>query len=56
MIDIEMELSSLFLALRLTKQAEESRKRGEDDFILFRKFACLIREYENKRGERVINE
>ncbi len=55
MIDIDMELSSLLLALRLTKQVENVRERGEDDFTLFRSFAGMIRDYENKR-EKVINE
>ncbi|MBR6531683.1 MAG: hypothetical protein IKT61_04210 [Clostridia bacterium] len=49
MIDIDMELSSLFLALRLAKQAKLCRERDEDDFMLFKKFAGIIREYENRR-------
>lgn len=49
MISVEMELSSLFLALKLTKQVELCRLNGEDDFELFRAFAEIIREYENKK-------
>lgn len=52
MIDIDMELSSLFLALRLAKQVENSRERGEDDFTLFRKFAGIIREYERGKSNK----
>ena len=51
MISVEMELSSLFLALKLTKQVELCRLNGEDDFELFRAFAEIIREYENKKGK-----
>ncbi len=46
----------LLLALRLAKEAEYCMAYGEDDFTLFRNFAKLIREYENKKGKRVINE
>lgn len=49
MISVEMELSSLFLALKLTKQLELCRLNGDDDFTLFRTFAEIIREYENKK-------
>lgn len=49
MISVEMELSSLFLALRLSKQVELCRFNGDDDFTLFRTFAEIIREYENKK-------
>lgn len=52
MIDIEMELSSLFLALRLVKQVEICGKRDEDDFTLFSKFAGIIREYENEKEKK----
>ena len=51
MIDIEMELSSLFLALRLTKLVEESRGRGDDDFTLLKSFATTLREYEISKGK-----
>lgn len=51
MIDIEMEISSLFLALRLSKQVEASRGRGEDDFTLFKSFAAILREYEISKGK-----
>lgn len=51
MIDIEMEMSSLFLALRLTKQVEESRERGDDDFALFKHFATVLREYSISKGK-----
>ena len=50
--DIEMEISSLFLALKLSKQAELCRNNGDDEFTLFRKFAQIIREYENEKGEK----
>lgn len=56
MINVEMELSSLFLALKLSKQVELCRLNGEDDFSLFRAFAEIIREYENKKEKRDINE
>ena len=52
MIDIDMELSSLLLALRLSKQVEQSRENGEDDFTLFRKFAGIIRDYERGRSNK----
>ena len=52
MISVEMELSSLFLALKLTKQVELCRLNGEDDFTLFRTFAEIIREYENKKEKK----
>lgn len=52
MISVEMELSSLFLALKLTKQVELCRLNGEDDFELFRAFAEIIREYENKKEKK----
>ena len=52
MIDIEMEISSLFLALRLAKQVEMSRERDEDDFMLFRSFAEIIREYERGKSNK----
>lgn len=51
MIDIEMEISSLFLALRLAKQVELSRKRGDDDFTLFKNFATVLREYDISKGK-----
>lgn len=46
---IDIELSALFLALRLSKQVELCRLSGEDDFALFRAFAKMIREYENEK-------
>lgn len=51
MIDIEMEISSLFLALRLAKQVEVCRGRDDDDFTLFKKFAEILREYEISKGK-----
>ncbi len=52
MISVEMELSSLFLALRLSKQVELCRLNGDDDFTLFRTFAEIIREYENEKEKK----
>jgi hypothetical protein len=52
MIDIDMELSSLLLALRLSKQVEKSRECGEDEFTLFRKIAGIIKEYERGRSNK----
>lgn len=52
MISVEMELSSLFLALRLSKQVELCRFNGDDDFTLFRIFARIIREYENEKEKK----
>ncbi len=49
MINVEMELSSLFLALKLSKQVELCRLNGEDDFELFRAFTHIIREYEKEK-------
>ena len=49
MINVEMELSSLFLALKLTKQVELCRLNGEDDFELFRAFTHIIKGYEKKK-------
>lgn len=46
---IDIELSALFLALRLSKQVELCRLSGDDDFAIFRKFAKIIREYENEK-------
>ncbi len=51
-IDVEMELSALFLALKLTKQVELCRLNGEDDFELFRAFTQIIREYENEKRRK----
>lgn len=56
MINVEMEISALFLALKLAKQVELCRLNGKDDFTLFRSFAEIIREYENKKEKREINE
>lgn len=52
MISVEMELSSLFLALRLSKQVELCRFKGDGDFTLFRTFAKIIREYENEKEKK----
>lgn len=49
MISVEMELSSLFLALRLSKQVELCRLNGKDDFELFRAFAHIIKGYEKEK-------
>ncbi len=49
MISVEMELSSLFLALKLTKQVELCRLNGEDDFELFRAFTNIIKGYEKEK-------
>ena len=49
MINVEMELSTLFLALKLAKQVEMCRLNGEDDFEVFRAFTNLIREYEKEK-------
>lgn len=56
MIDIDLEVSGLMLALKLSKLAEEYRENGRDGFELFRSFAKEIRNYENKKEKRVINE
>ncbi len=48
-IMIDIELSALFLALRLSKQVELCRLNGDDDLTVFRKFAKIIREYENEK-------
>ena len=47
--DIEMEISALFLALKLSKQAELCRLNGDDEFELFRAFANIIKGYEKER-------
>lgn len=49
MINLEMELSTLFLALKLAKQVEMCRLNGEDDFDLFRAFTHIIRGYEKEK-------
>lgn len=51
-IMIDIELSALFLALRLSKQVELCRLNGDDDFALFRRFAKIIREYENEKRRK----
>ena len=51
-IMIDIELSVLFLALRLSKQVELCRLNGDDDFAIFRRFAKIIREYENEKTDR----
>lgn len=56
MIDIDLEVSGLMLALKLSKLAEEYRENSRDGFKLFRSFAKEIRNYENKKEKRVINE
>lgn len=53
---IDLELSALFLALKLSKLVEQNINIGKDDFELFRAFAKAIRDYENKKEKRVINE
>lgn len=52
MISVEMEMSSLFLALKLAKQVELCRFNGDDDFTLFRTFVDIIREYENEKEKK----
>lgn len=52
MISVEMEISSLFLALKLAKQVELCRFNGDDDFTLFRTFVGIIREYENEKEKK----
>ena len=49
---IDIELSALFLALRLSKQVELCRLNGDDDFEIFRAFAKIIREYENEKRRK----
>lgn len=49
MINVEIELSTLFLALKLSKQVEMCRLNGEDDFELFRAFTHIIRGYEKEK-------
>lgn len=56
MIDIDLEVSGLMLALKLSKLAEEYRGNSRDGFELFRSFAKEIRNYEKKKEKRVINE
>ena len=56
MIDIDIEVSGLMLALKLSKLAEEYKENSRDGFELFRSFAKEIRNYENKKEKRVINE
>lgn len=56
MIDIDLEVSGLMLALKLSKLAEEYRENSRDGFELFRSFAKEIRNYENKKEKQVINE
>ena len=53
LIDIELEISGLLLALNLSKLAEEYKKNGTDGFELFRTFAKAIRDYENKKENRL---
>lgn len=50
-IDVEMEMSTLFLALKLTKQVELCRLNGKDDFELFRAFTHIIKRYEKEKEE-----
>lgn len=56
LIDIDLEVSGLMLALKLSKLAEEYKENDRDGFELFRSFAKEIRDYENKKEKRVINE
>jgi hypothetical protein len=56
LIDIDIEVSGLMLALKLSKLAEEYKENNRDGFELFRSFAKEIRNYENKKEKRVINE
>ena len=56
LIDINIEVSGLMLALKLSKLAEEYKENSKDGFELFRSFAKEIRSYENKKEKRVINE
>lgn len=53
LIDIELEVSGLLLALNLSKLAEEYKENGTDGFELFRIFAKAIRDYENKKENRL---
>ena len=53
LIDIELEISGLLLALNLSKLAEEYKKNETDGFELFRTFAKAIRDYENKKENRL---
>lgn len=53
LIDIELEVSGLLLALKLSKLAEEYKENGTDGFELFRTFAKAIRDYENKKENRL---
>ncbi len=53
LIDIELEVSGLLLALNLSKLAEEYKENGTDGFELFRTFAKAIRDYENKKENRL---
>lgn len=56
LIDIELEVTGLLLALRLSKMAEKYKENDTDGFELFRSFAKAIRDYEKKKEKRVINE
>ena len=52
-IDIDLEVSGLLLALNLSKLAEDYKKNGTDGFELFRSFAKAIRDYENKKENKL---
>ncbi len=52
MLDVELEISLLFLSLKLAKQVESFKQNGDDEFTVFKKISEIMREYEKEKENK----